>query len=175
MSASALPKNQPWNVPSYKRQEDPRKATKKPPGIKTPPQLKKRLVDYIPINERPIFAQEIAALHGDGTGRQDEEVLIDQSGSHATPSTVGSSGRSTHSGTTHRTRVEACAAMELEAVQNYPYAVDSETPSERDERQAGEGIVMSSPGTIQGDNGEEGEYTGEENSDDENEKECETS
>ncbi len=42
---------------------------KKPPGIKTLPQLK-RLDDYIPIHERPIFAQEIAVLQrptGEGT------------------------------------------------------------------------------------------------------------
>ncbi len=152
---------------------------KKPPGVKTPPELKKRLDDFIPMHERPIavqrYAQEIAALQSAGTGQQDKEVPMDQSDSHATLSMVGSSGRSSHSGTTHGTRAEAIAAMELEALQNYPHAIDSETPSDRDERQAGESILMSLPGTRTGDDEEEGEYTGEEHSDDRNEREGATS
>ncbi len=65
--------------------------------------------------------------------------------------------------------------MELEAVQNYPYAVDSETPSERDKRQTKEAGYVGSPETLTGDDGEEGEYTGKEHSDDENKEEGETS
>ncbi len=97
-----------------------------------PPQLKKRPVDYIPIHERPAFVQEIAASQGqtdEGTRRQDAEVLMDQSGSHISQSDVSSSGRSMRSGM-RGTREDARAAAELEAVQNWPCAVESETSSE---------------------------------------------
>ncbi len=86
------------------------------------------------MHERPIsvqqYAKNLAALQDEGTGQQDPEVLMDQSGSHISPTEVGSSGRSTRSGTMHGTREEARAAMELEVLQNYPHAVKSETPSE---------------------------------------------
>ncbi len=73
-------------------------------------------------------------------------------------------------------REDACAAAELEAVQNWPCAVESETSSERNERQAREADYVGSPETIQGDNGEEdNEYMGEENGDKENENEGEAS
>ncbi len=127
------------------------------------------------MHERPAFAQQhvrdIAALQGEGTEQQDLEVPMDQLGSHE----VGSSGRSTCSGTMQGTRAEARAALELEALQNYPYAVDSATPSERDDRQVKEADYIGSPETVQGDDGEEDEYTGEEPSDDENEEEGKTS
>ncbi len=48
---------------------------------------------------------------------------------------------------------EACAVMELEALQNYPHTVDSETPSERDNQQEKEAEYIGSPETIQGDDG----------------------
>ncbi len=88
----------------------------KPPGVKTPPQLKKRLDDFIPIHERPVFAREIAALQeptDEGTGQQDMVEAMDQSGSHVSPLEVSSSSRSTRSGM----QSEACAAAELAAVQ----------------------------------------------------------
>ncbi len=58
----------------------------------------------------------------------------------------------------------------MAAIQNFPDEHSSETLSERNKREAGEGIRVSSPDTLTGDDGEEGEYTGEEDSDDENEK-----
>ncbi len=131
------------------------------------------------MSERPAAVQkyvvEIAALQGEGTGQQDPEVPMDQSGSHVSSSKVSSSSRSTRSGTKYGTREVAHAAMELEAVQSYPYAIDSETPSEQEYRQAREAEYIGSPETVQGDNGEEDEYTGEEHSDDENGGEGETS
>ncbi len=65
--------------------------------------------------------------------------------------------------------------MELEALQNYPHTDDSETPSERDDRQAREAGYIGSQETVQGDDGEEDEYNGEEHSDDEDDGEGETS
>ncbi len=127
-TASTMPASRPWDRPSYKRPEDPRKPDKlkKPPGVKMLLQLKKRLdEDYIPIHERPDFAKE-AALQALGIRHQDKEVLMDQTSDHDAPSEVGSSGRSMHSGSTRCSRAE----LQLEAVQNYP-AIDSETPSER--------------------------------------------
>ncbi len=100
----------------------------------TPLELKKRPDDYILMHERPASAQQyvkdIATLQDKGTKQQDPEVPMDQLGSHVSPTEVGSSSHSTRSGTTHGTREEACAAMELEALQNYPHVVSSETPSE---------------------------------------------
>ncbi len=51
---------------------------------------------------------------------------------------------------------------------------ESETSSEQNERQAREADYTGSPETIQGNNGEEGEYTGEEDSNEEGEEESET-
>ncbi len=129
----------------------------------------------MPVHERPALAQAIAALQDEGTGQQDEEVPMDQGSDHNTLSEVGSSGRSMHSEATSEAQRAARAALEVAAIQNFPDEVDSETPSEKNEREAAEGILMSSPDTLTGDNGEEGEYTGGENSDDENEKEDATS
>ncbi len=168
-----MPPFRPWNEPGYQWQEDPRKQgkPKKLSGIKTLPQLKKRPDDdYIPIHERPAFMQE-AALQVAGFRRQDEEVPMDQSSSHDTPSEVGSSGLSMHSGSTRHTH----AAMELEAVQNYPHVIDSDTPSEQNDREDKDAGYISSPETLTGDDGEEDEYTRKEASDDENKKECATS
>ncbi len=50
---------------------------------------------------------------------------------------------------------DPCTAAELEAVQNWPCAVESETSSERNDRQEREADYIGSPETIQGDNGEE--------------------
>ncbi len=143
---------------------------KKPPGVKTPPALKKKLEDFIPIHERPAFAQQIAALQE----WQDAEEAMDQSGSHVTPSEVGSSGRSMHS----ETRSEAQAAMEQAAIEHMAFDQESETPSEQNKREALEAGYISSPDTIQGSkdgNGEEDESSGEEDSNEEDEEESETS
>ncbi len=110
-------------------------------------------------------------LTDEGTGRQDMVEAMDQLGSHVSPSEVGSSNHSTHSGT----RSEACAAAELEAVQQLALGLESETSSERIEQQAREADYIGSPETVQGDNGEEGEYMGEEVSNEENEEESEAS
>ncbi len=69
---SSLPQGRAWHAPDY-RQEDPRKGAKKQlRGVKTLPELKERAHDYIPMHERPAsvqhYAQEIAALQGEGTG-----------------------------------------------------------------------------------------------------------
>ncbi len=91
--------------------------------------LKQLLHDWIPPNERPKFAQDIADLQGltaGGTGWQDMEEVMDQLGSHVSPSEVGSSGHSEHS----QTRLEVRAAVELEALQDL--AID-ETASERND------------------------------------------
>ncbi len=100
---------------------------------------------------------------------------MDQSSDHNTPSEVRSSGRSTHSEATSEVQRAARAVLEVAAIQNFQDEVGSDTPSKQNEREAGEGILMSSPDTLTGDDGEEGEYTGKENSDDENEKEDATS
>ncbi len=145
-SASVLLKVWPWNEPDYQRSDlRQEKAKKKPPGVRTPPQLKERPGDHTPMHEKPALEREISALQGAGTGQQDKEVLMDQSDSHATLSTVGSSGRSSHSGTTQGGRTE----VELEALQNYPY--ESETPSEQDDRQAKEARYIGSPESLSGD------------------------
>ncbi len=105
---------------------------KKPPGVKTPPSLKKKPDDFIPIHERPAFVQEIAALQEPtegGAGRQDMEEAMDQLGSHISPSEVGSSGRSMHL----ETRSEARAAVELAALEHMAFDRESETTSERNE------------------------------------------
>ncbi len=53
-TASALPRNQTWNAPSYKRPEDPR--WKKKLDAVTPSLLKQLPHDYIPLDQRPGFA-----------------------------------------------------------------------------------------------------------------------
>ncbi|MCP4546789.1 MAG: hypothetical protein GY835_10040 [bacterium] len=169
-SASALPAIRLWNQPDY-QQRDPRTELKKkpqPPRFITPQELEDRLAKFCTIHERPAYAQEIAAL-------QDKEVPLDQSSDHTAPSEVGSSGRSVRSEATSEAQRAACATLEMAAIQNFPDEISSETPSERNEREAGEGILMSSLDTLTGDDGEEGEYSGEEDSDDENEKEDVTS
>ncbi len=99
---------------------------------------------------------------------------MDQSGSHVTPSEVGSSGRSMHS----EMRSEARAAMEQAAIEHMAFDQESETPSKQNEREALEASYISSPDTIQGSkdgNGEEDESSGEEDSNEEDEEESETS
>ncbi len=71
---------------------------------------------------------------------------------------------------------DARTAAELEAVQNWPCAIESETSSERNDRQEREADYVGSPETIQGDNGkEDNEYTGEGNGNEENKNEGEAS
>ncbi len=115
-TASAFPWDQPWNMPGYS-QLDPRKDPKKKLAIKMPSPLKQLLHNWIPLHERPKFAQDIAALQeptAGGTGRQDMEEQMDQSGSHVSPSIVGSGGCSEHS----MMRSESRAAVELSALQH---------------------------------------------------------
>ncbi len=59
--ASALPKDQAWHAPGYNR-TDPRKASKKPPGVVTLSPLKQLLSDHIPPNELPSFMCTITDL-----------------------------------------------------------------------------------------------------------------
>ncbi len=100
--------------------------------------------------------REYTAFQEAGTGQQEKEVQMDQSGSQATPSMVGSSRRSLCSEITQGAQV----AAEMEALEAFPY--ESETPSEQADRQAMEAGYISSPESLTGDDGkEEGEYTGE--------------
>ncbi len=172
-SASAFPAVRPWNDPQYQcsdPKQKPKKMMKKPPGVVMPPALKEPLTDFIPMNERPIAVQdyvwEYTAFQEAGTGQQEKEVLMDQSGSQATLSMVGSSGCSSRSGITQGAQV----AAEMEALEAFPY--ESETPSEQADRQAMEAGYIGSPESLTGDDGkEEGEYTGEDRDDNEPEGE----
>ncbi len=91
------------------------------------PPLRQLPPDYIPPHERPNFAQDIADLQepiAGGTGQQDMEEQMDQSGSHISPSKVCSEGRSeTHS--------ETQSALELVALEQVVFDHESEMPSER--------------------------------------------
>ncbi len=71
---------------------------KKPPGVKTPPSLKKKLDDFIPIHKRPAFAQ-LTGTNRRRSWAEDMEEAMDQSGSHVSLSEVDSSGHSMHSET----------------------------------------------------------------------------
>ncbi len=99
----------------------------KPPGIVTPQKLKERPAEFVSVHEKPAYAQEIAALQGEGTNK---EVPMDQSSDHNTPSEVSSSGRSIHSRTLTEMQKAARAVLEVAAVQNFPDELSSETPSE---------------------------------------------
>ncbi len=99
----------------------------KPPGIVMPQKLKERPAELVSAHEKPAYAQEIAALQGEGTNK---EVLMDKSSDHNTPSEVGSSGRLIHSRTSTEMQKAAHAALEVAAVQNFPDKLSSETLSE---------------------------------------------
>ncbi len=62
-TASALPRERPWNAHEC-QQLDPRKASKKQLAVATPSPLKQLPHDWIPLNERPKFARDIADLQG---------------------------------------------------------------------------------------------------------------
>ncbi len=172
-TASAFPWDQPWNAPNY-RQPDPRKESKKKPVAAMPSPLKQLPHDWIPPHERPKFAQDIVDLQGltaGGTGQQDMEEQMDQSGSHVSPSEIGSEGCSERS----VKRPESRATVELSALQHL--AIE-ETESEQNDRQAMEAAYVGSPDTIQGqtgDNGEEDESDSKEDSNEEDEEESKTS
>ncbi len=89
---------------------------------------------------------------------------MDQSGSHVSPSEVGSEGHS-------ETRTDTRSALELEALQHVAFNHDSETPSEQNMRQAQEASYIGSPKTIQGYNGEEDESESIEDSNEEDKEE----
>ncbi len=124
LTASALPRDQPWNAPGYKRPEDPRQ--KKKPAIVMPSPLKKLPDDYIPPHKRPDFAQDIADLQepiAGGAGQQDTEEQMYQSGSHISPSEAShSEGRS-----------ETQSVLEMEALEHLVFDHHSETQSKRNE------------------------------------------
>ncbi len=89
---------------------------------------------------------------------------MDQSGSHVSPSEVGSEGHS-------EAQTDTQSTLELEALQHMAFDHDLETPSEKNTRQAQEASYIGSPKTIQGDNGEEDEFDSEEDSNEEVEEE----
>ncbi len=97
---------------------------KKPPAIEMPLTLKQLPDDFIPLHERPTLAQEIVDLQELTAGRtrqQDMEEAMDQSGSHVSPSEVGSAGCS-------ETRSEVRAIAELAAIE---HLVLNKTASEK--------------------------------------------
>ncbi len=84
----------------------------------TPSPLKKLPTGYIPLEQRPKIGQAIAKLQGPtvgGTGQQELEEAMDQSGSHVAVSEASLLETSTET-------------QEIEAVE---HIVFDETPSER--------------------------------------------
>ncbi len=65
--------------------------------------------------------------------------------------------------------------LEVEAIKHMVFDRHSETQSEKNERQAGEGIGMSSPNTIQAENGDDDEPDSEEGSNKSDEEESKAS
>ncbi len=90
---------------------------------------------------------------------------MDQLGSHISPSEAS--------------RSEGCSetrsAVELEALEHLVFECCSETQSERNERQAGEGIGISSPKTIQAENEDDDESNSKEDSNEDDEEESKQS
>ncbi len=90
---------------------------------------------------------------------------MDQSGSHISPS------EASHSEGRLEGHSETQSALEVAAIEHMVFKRRSETQAKRNERQAGEGIGISSPNTIQGENEDDDESDSEEDSNDEDDEE----